>query len=43
MAKILLFVMSSTSYFFIPLAPPVSRKPFAKGLWSIFSWVTFSF
>ena len=30
-------------YLLTPLAPPVSRKPLAKGLWSILSWVTFSF
>lgn len=32
------FVKSST-HFFSLFPPPVSRKPFAKGLLSIFSWV----
>ena len=30
-----------TTYFFCPLQAPVSLNPLAKGLWSIFSFVTY--
>ena len=36
------FIWFST-HFFCDFPAPDSRKPLAKGLWSILSWVTFSF
>ena len=32
-----------STHFFCDFPAPDSRKPLAKGLWSILSWVTFSF